>query len=395
MQNILPTARVSIHRVVLLLLVMTIALATECRALTITPASGALSPDATQFLPYTATTTLTAGGVPATPPYTWSATGLPAGLVLSTSGANNEICVITGTPTASGTFAAITITVTDSKAPTARTASGTYTLIINPSCRFAGTNTGSIAFGSAGSIDPSTSPGPIMNTVTTQVNFQCGAGLGYTVAVTNPPGALQMTGANTIPFTLGIASGTSASDSTLIPLLGPSAAPVIPASTISNYENFVVGTSTIGPLTVNISWAGAAPGSLNATVNVAPATVADVCSTPVNGSITFTINPVAAGPLLPNTTLDGSSPTVKCTNGQNHGVSCTSAHGYQLTIGNDGVTDPIAYTITGCPATVTGSGFLTATPINFGLSLNATGAGGYQDAAAGPHVDTITVEVTY
>jgi hypothetical protein len=86
---------------------------------------------------------------------------------------------------------------------------------------------------------------------------------------------------------------------------------------------------------------------------------------------------------------------VKCTAGQSHAVSCISSHAYNLTIGNDGSTDPIAYTVTGCPASVTGQGFLTPVPINFGLSLNATGPNGYQNAAAGAHSDTITVQVSY
>lgn len=391
----MPKNSTDMSLVIPLLLILTLTLATNAHALSITPASGTILPNATQFVFYT--TTLTAGGVPATPPFTnWSVTGLPAGLGFSTSGADNEVLTISGTPTVSGTFTPITVTVNDSKTPNVRTASATYTLTINPYCRFSGSNTGAIAFGSGGSIDPSTSPSPITNTVTSQVSIQCGAGLAYTVTVTNPPGILQMTGANTIPFTLAVAaSGTSISDAALIPLLGPNASPLIPSSTIYNYENFVAGSSSIGPITVNISWGGAAPGSLDAIVNVAATTVIDTCNTPVNGAITFTINPTSAGPLTPNTTVDGTPPTVKCTNGQSHAVSCTSAHGYQLTIGNDGITDPIAYTITGCPATVAGSGFLTATPINFGLSLNASGAGGYQDAQAGAHSDTITVQITY
>jgi spore coat protein U-like protein len=75
-----------------------------------------------------------------------------------------------------------------------------------------------------------------------------------------------------------------------------------------------------------------------------------------------------------------------------HAVACSSAHGSTLTIGNDGVTDPIAYTITGCPASITGSGFSTATPIPIGISILQTA---YQNARAGAHSDTITVTVTY
>jgi hypothetical protein len=59
------------------------------------------------------------------------------------------------------------------------------------------------------------------------------------------------------------------------------------------------------------------------------------------------------------------------------------------------VTDPIAYSITGCPGAITGSGFVTAVPIDFGLSLNAGGLNGYQNARVGAHSDIITVQVMY
>lgn len=125
----------------------------------------------------------------------------------------------------------------------------------------------------------------------------------------------------------------------------------------------------------------------------ATGTVTDTCSSATGGSITFAIDPSSAGPITPVTTDAGNAaPTVKCTNGQAHAVSCTSAHANQLTIGNDGATDPISYTITGCPASITGQGFGTATAINFGLSLAAAA---YQNALAGDHVDTITVTITY
>ncbi len=55
-------------------------------------------------------------------PFTWQATGLPAGLSINSRG------VITGTPTASGTFS-VTVTVTDA---TGWTASRVYSLVINP-----------------------------------------------------------------------------------------------------------------------------------------------------------------------------------------------------------------------------------------------------------------------
>jgi len=137
---------------------------------------------------------------------------------------------------------------------------------------------------------------------------------------------------------------------------------------------------------------GASAASLTPAVT-ATGTVADTCSSAVGGSITFNIDPSGAGPITPATTDAGNAaPTVKCTKSQAHAVTCTSAHANKLTIGNDGSTDPIAYTITGCPVSIAGQGFGTATPIDFGLSLAAVD---YQDALAGDHTDTITVTVTY
>ena len=136
---------------------------------------------------------------------------------------------------------------------------------------------------------------------------------------------------------------------------------------------------------------GAVVATLTATVT-ATGTVKDTCSTPTNGTITFNIDPSGSGTLTPQTTDSGnSSPTVKCTNGQPHVVACTSPK-YQLTLYGDGVTDPIAYTITGCTSPITGAGFATATSIPLGLSIAQAA---YQNAKVGAHSDTITVTITY
>ncbi len=60
-----------------------------------------------------------------TSPYSWKATGLPAGLNLSSGG------TLGGTPSVSGTTSNISITVTDSATPTARTATTTFSITIN------------------------------------------------------------------------------------------------------------------------------------------------------------------------------------------------------------------------------------------------------------------------
>jgi len=344
-------------------------------------------PNPTQFTAYSTTLNATGG----TGNYNWSISAgtLPAGLSLGTC-LGTTSCTISGTPTVSGAYN-FTVQAQDSTPPNKR---GTqqFTGTINPSCQLSGTTQGlyfGVLNGPNGDINPSTSP-PISSTVTTPVTFQCGTGLTYAISVPITGPSLQMTGNNLIKFTIGLAAGGSGSDSMPLTQLMANN-----ASTIDNFsKNFNAGTSSIGPVTVRLSWNSGA-NYIDSTLNVIPVNIMDTCSTPVNGSITFTINPASAGPLTPNTTADGVPPTVMCTSGQPHGVSCTSSHSYMLTIGNDGSTDPIAYTVTGCPASVTGSGFLTATPINFGLSLSATGLNGYQDAVVGAHSDTITVQVSY
>ncbi len=155
-------------------------------------------------------------------------------------------------------------------------------------------------------------------------------------------------------------------------------------------RNIIVVLVAIG---IVIVMAGGASAASVTPAVIATGTVVDTCSSGVGGNITFNIDPSVAGPITPATTDPGNAPpTVKCTKSQVHAVTCTSGHGNKLTIGNDGSTDPIAYTITGCPASITGQGFGTATPIDFGLSLSAAN---YQGALAGAHTDTITVTVTY
>ena len=119
----------------------------------------------------------------------------------------------------------------------------------------------------------------------------------------------------------------------------------------------------------------------------------DTCTSATNGSITFNIDPSGAATLTPATTDAGNtSPTVKCTKNQVHTVACSSAHGNTLTIGNNGVTDPIPYTIPTCPASITGGGFSAATSIPIGISITPAA---YQNALVGAHADTITVTITY
>jgi spore coat protein U-like protein len=125
----------------------------------------------------------------------------------------------------------------------------------------------------------------------------------------------------------------------------------------------------------------------------ATGTVASKCTSAVSGTLAFAIDPSGSGPLTPSTTDAGNtSPSVKCTKNSTYAVACTSAHSFKLTIGNDGTTDPITYSVTTCAASITGNGFSTVVSMPIGITIPQAN---YQDAQAGAHVDTITVTVTY
>jgi hypothetical protein len=102
---------------------------------------------------YTATTLAATGG---TPPYTWSASGLPSGLSISSAG------VISGTPTASGSFS-VTVQATDSaqatatKAYSVTVAAATVPLSITTQAPLAGGEVG-VAYTQAFAATGGTSP---------------------------------------------------------------------------------------------------------------------------------------------------------------------------------------------------------------------------------------------
>lgn len=118
------------------------------------------------------------------------------------------------------------------------------------------------------------------------------------------------------------------------------------------------------------------------------------CTWISDGTITFDIDPSGTGVITANTTANGTDPKVKCTKDTTYGVACTSAHSLKLTIGNDGTTDPIDYTITGCATPITGTGFGSGKEVNIPVGVSIAQSA-YENAQVGAHVDTITVTVTY
>ena len=328
-----------------------------------------------------------------TTPYFWSisAGSLPPGLTFTPSGST---ATISGTPTQTGTFT-FTVQLRASTPPGPPdngplTDSQTYTVTIAlADCYFNGSSTGGISFNV---MDPSMTPGPILGTVTQQINFICRNTLPYTVTANPASGWTLVSGANTIPYMLGFAASGTGTGAPVALLTNSTQ--VIQA----DYASALAGAyANSQPVTFTITWTGGGGGSIVASLPAGSVSgsLINTCATPVNGTITFNIDQSSAGPITAATTDAGNTaPTVRCTNGYTPGVACTSGHGYTLTIGNDGVTDPIAYTITGCPPGITGQGFAIGaiTPVNFGLSLAQVN---YQNANAGAHTDTITVTITY
>lgn len=371
---------------ILIFLLLLSCLGTTVQATTLTPASGTTFTAANQFLSYTSAN-MRAGGcilLPAT--YTWSASGLPAGLNLSsTTGTNNTFI---GTPTVSGTYDfAVSVTGRDWLGISCGSVTNNYKITINPRCRFSGGSTGSISF----TIDP-TLAGPIYNTVTQNVNFQCGPGTTYSYSLS--PAQPNLTGTrNTIPYTLSAGQGLSplgqnTSDSTLIPLL-TNLSQVLRA----NYQNAYAETDN-STETVTISWTGPAAGSITATVT-AVATVINACS--VTGSPALNFGTLDAATNAGGATAAVVAPTIMCTMGDAIAVTNNGGLNFSGTPRMKSGSNYLNYNFISA-SSMTGAGGTT----NIGgsgtgsLNMGATiSAGALDNVPAGAYSDTITLTINY
>jgi hypothetical protein len=127
---------------------------------------------------------------------------------------------------------------------------------------------------------------------------------------------------------------------------------------------------------------------------IVSADVADTCIGLDPG--VASVLPISLDPMTPVAVTGGGvsvNPSIKCTKDSTHVVACTSAHGNQLTVGNDGATDPIPYTLTAgsCASPLTGNG---STAVDIPLAIDIAN-NAFLNAVAGLHSDTITITVTY
>jgi hypothetical protein len=294
--------------------------------------------------------------------------------------------VLSGTPTQQGVFS-FGVKVSDSQPKTSFEA--VFSLTITSACAFVGPGTGGISFGA---IDPSTT-GQIYNTVTGQVFFECDTSLTYSFT-TNPVNP-QMTGANTMPFTLvPAATGLNITNTTQIPLL-TTASNILQA----DYQNAVAGASNSGNITVTISWAGTSTGSINATVTATGSVLSTCAVSQAPGTLTFNIDPSISGTTYATIAPDMQ---IKCTNGDTVNISATSQNGgaspkldcISASCGSAQI--PYTFTMLGgsaWPVSTMGTGFGGAgVSLNIGGSVNSTD---YADAPIGVYSDVETVTINY
>ena len=372
-----------IFRILIFLLLLS-GLGTTVYATTLTPANGTTFTAANQFLSYTSAN-LGAGGctlIPAT--YTWSSSGLPAELSLSsTTGTTNTF---TGTPTVSGTYNfTVRVTGRDRFGFSCGSVTNTYYITVNPRCRFSGGSTGNISF----IIDP-TLTGPIYNTVTQNVNFQCGPGTTYSYSIL--PAQPNLTGTrNTIPYTLSAGQGLSplgqnTGDSTLIPLLTT-------LSQVSNYQNAYAETDN-STETVTISWTGTAAGSIAATVT-ALGTVINACS--VTGSPSLNFGTLDAATNAGGATATAIAPTIMCTKGDAITVTNNGGLNYSGTPRMKSGANYLNYNFNSA-SSMTGAGGTTniggngAGNLNLGATISA---GALDNVPAGAYSDTVALTINY
>ncbi|MDX9821527.1 MAG: spore coat protein U domain-containing protein [Syntrophales bacterium] len=353
-------------------------------ATTLTPSSGAISPNATVGVAYTSTTMLVASGgkVNRGKPYTWTSSGLPSGLALTTSGNTQENCIITGTPTVSGTLS-FTVTVKDRNNVSA-TGSYTITILATISCSFIGGSTGAIAFGG---IDP-TSPSVVLGTVTTPVQFTCTpAGTAYTISA-NPASGWQLTsGSNALSYTLGVASsGTYAG----------TAVNVFPANSSSisqgQFVNATAGSyANASTVNVTIAYPG---GSIVASLPIGSVTAAVQNACAVTGGSSVSFGDADAVAHAGGKTASATPPTIRCTMGSTVNVTRDNGLNYSGSLRmKDSASNYINYNLS-FTTPLTGAGGVS----DVGSSLNlgaAMPAGALDNAPAGMYSDTVTLTISY
>jgi len=345
-------------------------------------------PGATVNTPYTGTIGVTGG----TAPYTCVLiTGpLPAGLTLGTN------CVITGTPTATGTFP-ITVKATDSGTP-AKTITGTVTVTVSPTpltITVSNLPNGTVGTPYSATIGVSGGTAPYSCTITAGT-LPAGLSLGAGCVVSGTP-----TVADSVILSVKATDSSNPVETTTGPV-GLTILPAIPTLTLSNPPPATVNlpyTGTIGvsggkaPYSCAIT-AGTLPAGLTLgagcvisgtpTTATPPTTVVTVKATDSSNPVATTTGPVTVTVLPATATLTLSNPP-----------AATVSIPYTGTIGVSGGTAPYSCSLVAgtLPAGLTlgAACVVSGTPTTAGtvnVTIHAT------DSAT-PTADQVTGPVTF
>ncbi len=340
-------------------------------AFTITTSS---LPAGTVGTAYTATTLAATGG---TPPYTWSASGLPSGLSISSAG------VISGTPTAAGSFS-VTVQATDSAQVTASKA---YSVTVATAAVTITTATlpgGTVGTPYSQTLAASGGTAPLTWSVSTGA-LPTGLTLSATGSLTGTP-----TAAGTFTFTIQVADATRATATKSFTI-------TVTALTITTatLPNGTVGTAYTA---TTLAAAGGAPpyswsasglpsglsmssaGVISGTPAVAgsfPVTLKVTDSAQATATQTFTIT-VTAALTITTATLPGG--TV--------GTAYTAT-----TLAATGGAPPYSWSASGLPSglSMSSAGVISGTPAvagSFPVTLKVT------DSAQATATQTFTITVT-
>ncbi len=336
--------------------------------LTVNPGPLAITPAALPAATVGQTYAASVSGSGGVAPYTWAVTSgsLPPGLSL-----NPNTGAITGTPTSAGSSTA-GITVTDSSNPTPATASGTFSVTVNPAQWQLGIATSSLPSGTVSQ--------PYSATVTatggTTPYSWSATGLPKGLTLNSATGVLSGTPTKAGTFTVAVKVADSSKPTgkatatltlTVIPQLAVSAS-ALPAGTVGqSYAASVSGSGGVAPYT----WA-VTSGSLPAGLSLDPNT----------GAITGT--PTSAGSSTAGITVTDSSNPTPATASRTFGLTVRPAklavaitslpagtikQPYSAIVTATGGTTPYSWSATGLPAGLnlnSATGVLSGTPTKAG-----------------------------
>ncbi|MDE3188074.1 MAG: putative Ig domain-containing protein, partial [Acidobacteriota bacterium] len=317
--------------------------------------------------------------------WTWAAasgSSLPAGLSLSTAG------VISGTPTASGTFN-IVITVTDSAS---NTASGTFSLTVQPTL----------------TVTTTTLPSGTVGVAYSQTLAATGGtGTGYTWSV-NSAGSTSLAAIGLSLASTGVVSGATpaAGTATFTATVTDSASHTASATlSVTVYAALTVTTSSLpagytgiaysqtltaaGGTGTGYTWTVTAGASSLAAVNLAVSSTGVISGTPAStGTASFTVQVTDSGSntATASLTIVVYAPLTLPSTNPSSLPSGTVNQSYSGSINAGGGVGPYTWTING--TTVTG------TPLALSNGLSATNTGGSTLSISGTPTTTTSVSLS-